>query len=316
MSTAQQAALNAKANASDTVNLTGNQTVAGVKTFSSSPVVPTATTNTQAVNKAQMDTADALKVSKAGDTMTGRLGNSTSNLASSNTRGGKEILYGATSIGNFGALNNTDGIEFFNALSNGTGITLGASNSTAILKGTGFPNGVVSAPVGSTYIDTAATNGAIEWKKETGSSTTGWVVSVGDTGWRDITAEAAVTIPSGSSLIVRRSGAEVTFALMTTPGAAAWTIGAFNLWNFQSGQGFRPKSLGSRAYVRSNGILNRSWRHTTDTAGVGLIYALWDSGDAAYRHLRMTTSSATSLEGSTSYQTSDDWPATLPGTAV
>ena len=52
VSTATQTALNAKANASDTVNLTGNQTVAGVKTFSSSPVVPTATTTTQAVNKA------------------------------------------------------------------------------------------------------------------------------------------------------------------------------------------------------------------------------------------------------------------------
>lgn len=39
------------------VTLTGNQTVAGVKTFSSSPIVPTATTTTQAVNKGQMDTA-------------------------------------------------------------------------------------------------------------------------------------------------------------------------------------------------------------------------------------------------------------------
>lgn len=35
--------------------LTGNQTVAGVKTFSSSPVVPTATLSTQATNKGQMD---------------------------------------------------------------------------------------------------------------------------------------------------------------------------------------------------------------------------------------------------------------------
>jgi hypothetical protein len=65
VSTAQQTALNAKANASDTVNLTGNQTVAGVKTFSSSPIVPTATTTTQAVNKAQMDTADAAHVAAA-----------------------------------------------------------------------------------------------------------------------------------------------------------------------------------------------------------------------------------------------------------
>lgn len=37
------------------VKLTGNQTIAGVKTFSSSPVVPTGSSATNAVNKAQME---------------------------------------------------------------------------------------------------------------------------------------------------------------------------------------------------------------------------------------------------------------------
>lgn len=37
------------------INNTGNETIAGVKTFSSSPIVPTATTAGQAVNKAQLD---------------------------------------------------------------------------------------------------------------------------------------------------------------------------------------------------------------------------------------------------------------------
>lgn len=41
------------------VKITGNQTIGGVKAFSSSPTVPTATTNTQAVNKGQMDAAIA-----------------------------------------------------------------------------------------------------------------------------------------------------------------------------------------------------------------------------------------------------------------
>lgn len=41
----------------DTVKLTGNQTIAGVKTFSSSPIVPTPTANTQAANKAYVDSA-------------------------------------------------------------------------------------------------------------------------------------------------------------------------------------------------------------------------------------------------------------------
>ena len=40
-----------------TVKLTGNQTVAGVKTFSSSPVIPTPTAGNQAANKAYVDAA-------------------------------------------------------------------------------------------------------------------------------------------------------------------------------------------------------------------------------------------------------------------
>ena len=43
-----------------TVKLTGNQTVAGIKTFTSSPIVPTPTDNTQAANKAYADLKVAL----------------------------------------------------------------------------------------------------------------------------------------------------------------------------------------------------------------------------------------------------------------
>ena len=48
--------INTKANANSTVNLTGNQTIAGIKTFSSPVVVPNATANTHAVNLAQLNT--------------------------------------------------------------------------------------------------------------------------------------------------------------------------------------------------------------------------------------------------------------------
>ena len=50
----------AGATLSKVVETTGNQTVAGVKTFSSSPVVPTPTTGTQAVNKDYVDLKVAL----------------------------------------------------------------------------------------------------------------------------------------------------------------------------------------------------------------------------------------------------------------
>lgn len=51
----------------NTVNLTGAQSISGVKTFSDSPIVPTATTSVQAVNKGQLD----LKANLASPVFTG-----------------------------------------------------------------------------------------------------------------------------------------------------------------------------------------------------------------------------------------------------
>ena len=51
------------------------------------------------------------------------------------------------------------------------------------MRGTGMPNGVVEAPIGATYIDTAKTNGALKWIKTTDGGNTGWKVVEGDTGW-------------------------------------------------------------------------------------------------------------------------------------
>ena len=51
------------------------------------------------------------------------------------------------------------------------------------MRGTGMPNGVVEAPIGTTYIDTAKTNGALKWIKTTNGGNTGWKVVEGDSGW-------------------------------------------------------------------------------------------------------------------------------------
>ena len=57
------------------------------------------------------------------------------------------------------------------------------SATSSEIRGTGMPNGVVEAPIGTTYIDTAKTNGALKWIKTTDGGTTGWKVVEGDTGW-------------------------------------------------------------------------------------------------------------------------------------
>ena len=56
LNTTLTGSINTKANANATVNLTGNQTIAGVKTFSAPVVVPNGTANTHAVNLAQLNT--------------------------------------------------------------------------------------------------------------------------------------------------------------------------------------------------------------------------------------------------------------------
>lgn len=85
----------------------------------------------------------------------------------------------------------------------------GQSNEYEI-HGTGIPNGKVAAPVGTTYVDIAVTNGALKWIKRKGDNNQGWEVLTGDTGWKRL------SISSGyqqSNLRVRRVNNTVTYKL-------------------------------------------------------------------------------------------------------
>ena len=85
----------------------------------------------------------------------------------------------------------------------------GQSNEYEI-HGTGMPNGKVAAPVGTTYVDIAVTNGALKWIKRKGDNNQGWEVLTGDTGWKRL------SISSGyqqSNLRVRRVNNTVTYKL-------------------------------------------------------------------------------------------------------
>lgn len=288
VSTATQSALNAKANASDTVNLTGNQTVVGVKTFSSSPVVPTATTNTQAVNKAQMDAADALKVDKAGDTMTGQ-------LITTDVRPSLNNSYTNGTSGNYWN-------ELFTA-----SIRLGGSSDPRIIRGTGFPNGVVTAPVGSTYIDRDATNGAIEWKKATGTGNTGWVVSVGDTGWRDITSlfgtQLSTANPNDYGVLVLRKGNVISLNIKAAIGAGYTGASVVLPLGFKSGT----------ATALGLDILNL-WQTAGTNTGQAQIGGTF--GFVSFTSTAAGTRYYGSLHTLARSAADNIWPATLPGTQI
>ena len=53
-------------------------------------------------------------------------------------------------------------------------LQIGGPQASDVITGSGFPEGVVTAPIGQRYIDTAATAGAIEWIKASGAGNTGW----------------------------------------------------------------------------------------------------------------------------------------------
>ena len=153
--------------------------------------------------------------------------------------------------------------------------------------GTGFPEGKVSAPVGSIYTDTAATNGAIRWVKESGTGNTGWRVEYGDTDWRNITPES---ITSGEMLI-RRVGNTVMVTLRKI------------VFTYQSlgrlPSGFHSPGIFIPAKPR-NGIEFTLYVFTDENGYTA--FTTPSPGDTA------------EMYGSATYLTNSSWPTTLPGT--
>lgn len=161
------------------------------------------------------------------------------------------------------------------------------------VKGTGSPEGAIAAPVGSRYVDTAATNGAIEWIKATGAGNTGWKVMYGDTGWRNISA----SLMNGwtGTVMLRRYNDGVEL----------------NLFNLAVGTGTQLLSipLGFRAIKNSNFLLRAS------TTGQDVVNGSFDTAGS----LHVTLSSIVPNTNSHTVMWSAgglSWPTgALPGTA-
>ena len=176
----------------------------------------------------------------------------------------------------------------------------GGGGSGSGLSGTGSPEGVVTAPVGTEYLDTAGTCGAWRWLKVSGAGNTGWAVTYGDTGWRHL------PIAGGGYFRVRRlnetihwrlnggSGVVAGTPLLTVP--AGFIVDVGDPW-------FRPGAPIYRHGNLSGGHLYLTGAGGTSSAGGSTFYLTSGSVDfvaAAWMN----------------YTTNDAWPTTLPGTAV
>ena len=196
------------------------------------------------------------------------------------------------------------------------------SKSAYEIHGTGMPNGKVEAPIGTTYVDTAVTNGALKWIKQSGTGNTGWKVLIGDTGWRTLNSASKLTDGSRTSTIkIRRVNNLVTYNF----GGLQW--GWFGIVR-RNGKGFvRHNSSGDKgAKVLGVGGIPLGFRSEASLIGgiyndSGKPYGIWYLGGATDSNfIQFTFNDPIPTDrdigdirvNAISYLTDDEWPTVLP----
>ena len=186
------------------------------------------------------------------------------------------------------------------------------------IHGTGIPNGKVIAPVGTTYVDTAVTNGALKWIKRQGNHNQGWEVLTGDTGWRTL---PIVSKLGNSFLKVRRKNDTVTYQF----GGLQW--GWFGIVR-RGGAGYQvqPSDRERNCFILGLGGVPYGFRSEASLIGgiyndKGTPYGTWylgGQGDSNMLRFQFTDPVPTDRDigdirvSSISYLTSEPWPTTLP----
>ena len=186
------------------------------------------------------------------------------------------------------------------------------------IHGTGMPNGVVEAEIGTTYVDKNKTNGAFKWIKTTNGGNQGWEVLTGDTGWRQLNISSKLT---PASLHIRRVNNMVTYQF----GGLSW--GWFGIVR-RGGEGYvaQPTDLERNCYILNHNQVPEGFRTPNSLIGSiyndnGVPYGTWYIGNTAdVNHLRFqflnpvpTDRDIGDIRVSTiSYFTNEPWPVQLP----
>ena len=186
------------------------------------------------------------------------------------------------------------------------------------IHGTGFPNGVVEAEIGTTYVDKNKTNGALKWIKTTDGGNTGWEVLIGDTGWRTLNS---VSRAGNSFIKIRRVNNLVTYQF----GGLQW--GWFGV-NRRNGPDFvRHNSSGDKgAKVLRPGGIPVGFRSESSLIGgiysdAGKPYGIWYLGgtsDSNFIQFTFNDPIPTDRDigdirvSAISYLTEEPWPVQLP----
>ena len=182
------------------------------------------------------------------------------------------------------------------------------------IHGRGMPNGTVTAPVGTTYVDEAVTNGALKWIKKSGTGNTGWDVLIGDTGWKILPSVSKL----GNSFVkVRRVNNVVSYQF----GGLSW--GWFGIVR-RGGAGYvlQGSDRERNCYIIQNNGIPIGYRAEVSLIGniyndKGVSYGTWYlGGNGDYNQLRFQFTDPVPTDrdlgdirvSSISYLTSDAWP--------
>jgi len=186
------------------------------------------------------------------------------------------------------------------------------------IHGTGMPNGNVAAPVGATYVDTVATNGALKWIKRTGNNNQGWEVLTGDTGWRTLNIVSKL---GNSYLKIRRKNDTVMYQF----GGLQW--GWFGIVR-RGGPGYvvQPSDRERNVFILTFNQIPQGFRSESSLIGgiyndKGIPYGTWylgSPGDSNMLRFQFTDPVPTDRDigdirvSPIMYLTNDPWPTRLP----
>lgn len=182
------------------------------------------------------------------------------------------------------------------------------------IHGRGMPNGVVTAPVGTTYVDEAVTNGALKWIKKNGTGNTGWEVLIGDTGWKILPSVSKL----GNSFVkIRRVNNVVSYQF----GGLSW--GWFGIVR-RGGAGYvlQGSDKERNCYIIQNNGIPAGYRTEASLIGniyndKGIPYGTWylgGAGDSNMLRFQFTDPVPTDRDigdiriSSISYLTNEPWP--------
>ena len=197
------------------------------------------------------------------------------------------------------------------------------------IHGTGMPNGNVSAPIGTTYVDMNVTNGALKWIKRSGTGNTGWQVFTGDTGWRTL---PLVNKRGNARLQVRRINDQV---IVKFDGLSWGWFGVDDVSKQEQQANISDKTINGKKYTwirlnvgRGNFVLPEGFRSASsllsglygdlgDLLGSVYVGGTADSDALQLRYAMerkaLTSNILSQIRISPiTFITDDNWPTTLP----